>query len=243
MKKLAIAIMTAAMLVLLLAIPVYADKPAAIDSQGNETAWVHSNGATIQGGTILYSAGHFLTGPLTVGFDIFGYNYQGHMFDGSYFNAYAGGAGFPPWDGDDTSYLSENPEAAGHWAWVYRDVRVQMKWNDAWLANTDGDDPDAALDRHAGFSSYIGSGAWETNHQWGTNPDGTKWDYFVKIVAVPTDASLVSGIWYTPDGSEIGSDVWGEFAVIQEVYNDQSTGDHGILYLSPTSAGFGYYAP
>ena len=40
------------------------------------------------------------------------------------------------------------------------------------------------------------------------------------------------GIWYSADGTEIGADISGEFAIIQEVYNDQGTGDHGIL-LNP----------
>jgi hypothetical protein len=42
-----------------------------------------------------------------------------------------------------------------------------MKWNDAWLANVDCDG-DGLLDRHYGFGSYIGSGAWLTNHMWGS---------------------------------------------------------------------------
>ena len=65
--------------------------------------------------------------------------------------------------GDDESYLDENPGAASHWAWPYRSIKLVMKWNDAWLSNMDRDD-DGMLDRHYGFSSYIGSGAWETNH-------------------------------------------------------------------------------
>jgi hypothetical protein len=192
---------------------------------------------TIQDGIITYSAGHYLAGePLTVGYDIFGYNYQGHMFKGSYANVYLGAAGFPPYEGDDESYLAENPGAASHWAWPYREVQLVMKWNDAWLSNKDCDG-DGKLDRHFGFTSYIGSGAWETNHMWGED-DGTVWTYFTKIVAAPADAVLVGGIWYTAGGTEIGPAIWGEFATIQEV---ETPG--GLVYLSPASAGFGYYAP
>lgn len=49
----------------------------------------------IQDGTLLYSAGHNLGGqPLTLGYDAWGYNYQAHMFNGSYANAYLGGMVF-----------------------------------------------------------------------------------------------------------------------------------------------------
>jgi len=68
-------------------------------------------------------------------------------------------------------------------------------------------------------------------------------NYFTKIVAAPADATLEDGTWYAADGSEIGPVIWGEFATIQEVYNDTGTGEHGVLYLSPYSAGFGRYSP
>jgi hypothetical protein len=106
---------------------------------------------------------------------------------------------------------------------------------------------DGLLDRHYGYSSYIGSGAWLTNHQKGvyTDANGKKqrWSYFVKIIAAPADATLTSGMWYAADGSEIGAVIWGEFAVIQEIYNDTGTGDHGVTYLSPYKAGFGGFSP
>jgi len=200
-----------------------------------------SNGCTtLQSGLILYSEGHYLASqPILPGYDIFGYNYQAHMFNGSYFNSYAGGAGLPPYEGDDEAYLVANPTAADHWAWPYRNAQIVMKWNDAWLSNKDCDG-DGKLDRHFGFPSYIGSGAWETNHQKGED-DGCKWEYFVKIVAVSSDAVNVDGIWYNADGTGIGPDNWGGFATIQEVYNDPCNGYHGILYKSPAGPGFGLY--
>ena len=106
-----------------------------------------------------------------------------------------------------------------------------MKWNDAWLANTDRDG-DGKLDRHYGFASYIGSGAWETNHMWG---DG--WVDFYKIVAAPADATLIGGYWYAANGTEIGASIWGEFAIIQEIYNDPVGGNY--RYISPFGPGFG----
>ena len=201
---------------------------------------------TITKGEIKYSTGHYLAGQaIPTGFDPYGYNYQGHLFSGSYFNVYAGGAGFPAWTGDDEAYLAAYPAAASHWAWPYRYDNVIMKWNDAWLSNVDRD-LDGKLDRHYGFISYIGSGAWETNHQSGTyevDSETYKWNYFCKIVAVPADAVLDGGDWYTSDGVLIGYNIWGEFAVIQEIYNDQGTGDHGLYYNPPAPTGFGYYMP
>ena len=213
---------------------------------GGTVAAAKSECTTIQDGVLTYSAGHYLAGePLQIGFDPYGYNYQGHMFKGSYANAYLGGAGFPPYEGDAAAYLAENPGAASHWAWPYRDDWIVMKWNDAWLSNKDCDD-DGKLDRHLGFDSYIGSGAWETNHQFGEyEVDGStcNWNYFCKIVALPADAVLADGMWYTADGTEIGPSIWGEFALIFEVYNDPCDGYHGVLYDAPAPTGFGFYMP
>jgi hypothetical protein len=193
----------------------------------------------IQDGILEYSAGHYLEGePLTIGYDIFGYNYHAHLFNGSYANTYLGGAGFPPYCGDDEAYeqrlidegYTEDPY--GTWYWPYRDVQLMMKWNDAWLSNRDcvGD---GKLDRHFGFDTYIGSGAWLTNHQRGEDEDG-KWVYFTKIVAAPADAEVDDGMWYAADGTEIGPVIWGSFASIQKVLSGM-----GAYYVSPSGPGFG----
>jgi hypothetical protein len=195
---------------------------------------------TIKAGTLNYSTGYLAGQPLKVGFDAYGYNYQAHLFNGSIFNAYANAAGFPPYDGDDAAYLTTNPTAPGNFWWQYRSVTLNMKWNEAWLSNQDCTG-DSKLDRHLGFATYIGSGAWLTNHQSDTYEDGIHWTYFIKIVAVPSTAVPSAGVWYTSDGSEIGWSIWGEFATIQEVYNDPAYDAHGILYKSPTNPGFGYW--
>jgi len=114
-----------------------------------------------------------------------------------------------------------------------------MKWNDAWLSNIDRDD-DGKLDRHYGLPSYIGSGAWLTNHEFGTS-DEDPWNYFVKIAAAPADATPIGGIWYTASGGEIGTQIWGEFAILQGVYNDKSAGEHGLAEISPEGPGLGKY--
>jgi hypothetical protein len=245
MKRRALTILVLALLLAATATIVWADKPIATDAEGNEIAWESSDPSCtkIQEGALTYSATHYLAGqPLQVGYDAYGYNYQGHMFKGSYSNVYLGGDGFPPYAGNDEAYLAENPTAVGKWYWPYRDVELLMKWNDPWLANTSCD-TDTALDRHFGSSSYIGSGAWETNHMSGiyerANGEACHWTDFVKIIAVPADAVNIGGVWYNAGGTAIGPDIWGEFAIIEEVINDPCAGQNGVQYLSPDHAGFG----
>lgn len=171
------------------------------------------NCVTIQDGILLASTGELLT----AGYDEFGYNYQAHMFNGRYcdYDRVAGGS--------------------------YCDVDLIMKWNDAWLSSKSCDG-DLLLDRHFGYHSYIGSGAWLTNHQSGkveVNGKLRKWTYFVKIVAAPEGAHPANGYWYLADGTELGEVIWGSFAVIQRVLNDPSEGVHGKQYVSPAAPGFG----
>lgn len=131
------------------------------------------------------------------------------------------------------------------WYWPYRDVNLVMKWNDAWLSNMDRND-DGKLDRHHGHDSYKGSGAWETNHMMGSyvmEEVTYNWDSFTKIVAVPKDAYVLDGVWYSVEDVEIGPEIWGEFAIIQDIYNDEGTGEEGNVYKSKGPVGFGYFQP
>jgi hypothetical protein len=110
--------------------------------------------AAIKDQTILDKFGALI--PL--GFNSWGYNYEAHMFNGKFCDAYGN----------------------ADWCQQFKDVSLQMKWNDAWLSNKDcgtqGDDqlaftgtaPDNKLDRHFPSSTYIDSGAWLTNHASGT---------------------------------------------------------------------------
>ena len=168
---------------------------------------------TIQSGELFSSTGE----QLTTGFDSYGYNYQAHQYIGYYGNY-------------------QRPPQPVDWG-----ERLMMKWNDAWLANSDCDG-DLKLDRHYGFDSYIGSGAWLTNHisgEYQLDGNTCKYNYFVKIVAAPEGAYVDSGYWYAEDGTEIGEVIWGSFAVIQEVETDPCAGLHGKQYISPDHAGFG----
>jgi hypothetical protein len=171
----------------------------------------------IKSGELLASDGSVIE----TGYDKWGYNYQAHMFNGKYCDAYRDAA----------------------WCQQYKDDNLRMNWNDDWLANSDCDG-DGLLDRHYWHPTYIGSGAWLTNHQNGEYvQDGEicRWNYFVKIVAVPTDAENVDGVWYLADGTELGPVIWSQFAIIQQVENDPCAGLKGIRYNSPSPTGFGFY--
>ncbi len=162
------------------------------------------------------------TAATDTGFDSWGYNYGAHLFNGYYCDAYHDAA----------------------WCQAYASDKLIMKWNDAYLSSRDLNG-DGLRDRHFGFDSYIGSGAWLTNHMAGSyeGADGQvcTWTSFTKIVAVPSDAVSTEGLWYTADGSEIGSSIWDEFAIIEDVVNDPCAGFHGVQYVSPTNAGLGAY--
>ena len=175
-------------------------------------AKVKTTCATIPDGTI-YSNGVVIT----TGYNDAGYNYQAHMYNGDYY-------------GDGTKLI--------------------MVWNDAWLSNkdcgtqigregafSDPFTPDGKLDRHYPYDSYRGSGAWLTNHEEGTDQDGNHYTYFVKIVAVPTDAYLENGLWMTVDGIEIGPNIWGSFAIIQEQY--MGNNGESETYRSKFKSGLG----
>jgi hypothetical protein len=144
------------------------------------------------------------------GFDEWGYNYIAHIFSGDYCDAYKGAL----------------------WCQPYVGINLIMKWNDAWLSNLD-QDGDGKLDRYYGHESYIGSGAWLTNHMSGEDiaVDGQtiKWVYFVKIVAKDT-----------PDqdcGAIGGEEIWNDFCTVEAIYNEQG-GAHGVELLSQ-QPGFG----
>ena len=203
---------------------------------------------TIQSGEIKYLGGHYLAGEsLTTGFDIYGYNYQAHLFKGLYANLYIGKAGYPPYQGDDEAYLIENPsiidnEYIMEYYWPYRNDEVNMTWNDAWLSNKDCNG-DGMLDEPA-YNEVIGTGGWENFHSKGSyeteNGEICKWVQHYKIIAVPADANLIDNYWYDSNGNEIGEDFWGQWAIIQKVFNDPCGEEkNGVQYLSPFRVGFG----
>jgi len=166
---------------------VFADKPVIFDPQGNEISWSHTNACTtIQSGLIVDSAGN----PLTVGYDEFGYNYQAHMFNGTY-------------DSADRQLDGKYGGATGD----YVDDTLMMKWSDEWLANVDCNG-DGKLDR--GLVNGVPSGTsygWTTNHVEGeyVDADGNlqHYTYFTKIV------------WVVAGGG-----LWGAYDVVEEIYND-----------------------
>ncbi|MBK5252368.1 MAG: hypothetical protein JJE29_07030 [Peptostreptococcaceae bacterium] len=144
------------------------------------------------------------------GFNDDGYNYKAHLYVG------------------------------GGEAWDVEDAQLVMKWNEAWLSNKDKD-ADGKLDRHLGYDTYIDSGEWCTNHWRGTYVDdqGKSQHYTetCKIVAVTSNDELVDGYWIDENGKVIGEDIWGQFALTLDVYNDSGTGDHGVYYKGQPGLG------
>lgn len=148
--------------------------------------------ATIKGGTITDSAGN----PLVLGYDQWGYNYQAHMFNGTY-------------DSSDRVLDGTYWGSTGD----YVDDSLIMKWSDAWLSNKDCNG-NGKLDRGLDVGANISQG-WLTNQIVGdyTDVDGNlqHYTYFSKIV------------WTGP-----GSPLWGQYTLVQEVYNDPAGGFNGL---------------
>ena len=194
MKKLAI--LVGLFVILAVAAPVQAAKPTEFDAIGNEKGWekTSSDCNTIASGLINDSVGN----PVTLGYDQYGYNYQAHMFNGTY-------------DGADRvldgKYLGQTVD--------YADDKLMMKWSDAWLANVDCDE-NGELDR--GLINGVADGTskgWLTNHLVG--------DYTDVNNADPHYTDFVKIVWVGE-----GGDLWGQYTIIQEVYNDPTAGYTGL---------------
>lgn len=166
--------------------PALAGRPTQMNSNGNTGC------ATIADGTITDSAGN----PLSMGYDQFGYNYQAHMFNGTY-------------DSVDRKLDGKYWGSTGDFV----DDKLSMKWSDSWLANVDCNE-DGKLDRGL-VDGVVGgtSKGWETNHVEGDYVDGDgnlqHYTYFAKIV------------WTGP-----GSPLWNEFTVVMENYQDPTGMSH-----------------
>ncbi|OGC69973.1 hypothetical protein A2415_04945 [candidate division WWE3 bacterium RIFOXYC1_FULL_39_7] len=196
-------VMLALMLALSVPMTALADKPVGFDASGNETAWSSSSCAKIQDDTIYASTGELLH----TGYDEFGYNYQAHLFNGTY-------------DSSDRNLDGTYWGSTGD----YVNDSLSMKWPDEWLANVDCNG-DGKLDR--GLVNGVVGGTslgWTTNHVNGTyfDADGVEqhYTYFVKIVYVGPGGSL-----------------WGSYEVVQEVYNDPPAGVTGLLFKSDPGLG------
>jgi len=150
--------------------------------------------ATIQSGTITDSAGD----PITTGYDQFGYNYQAHMFNGTY-------------DSVDRNLDGTYWGATGDFV----DDKLSMKWSDSWLANVDCNG-DGKLDRGLVDGNVGGTSlGWLTNYVEGDYYDAGGLQHYTDFVKI---------VWTGP-----GSPLWGQYTIIQEVYNDPAGGFTGLL--------------
>lgn len=123
---------------------------------------------------------------------------------------------FLPHGFDEYGYNYEANLFVGPYDWYDRDkeagwagpeyhyITLIMKWSDNWWSENK-------------------EGAWLTNHMYGTEPDGTHWTYFCKIV-------------YSTEPIEgaVGP-IWGTYWVIEEV----ESGTGIVTHAKPT--GFGAY--
>lgn len=136
--------------------------PSIAQAHGRKGKPKHKHCVKIAEGKIMTSDEEIIK----LGYDKYGYNYQAHKFKG-----FPGNVSRP-----------EVPVTSS-------DIKLTLKWNNAYLSNTDCD-KDMRLDRHYGYESYIGSGAWFTNKFRGSyvGDDGREhhWWLYVKIAAKPT---------------------------------------------------------
>jgi hypothetical protein len=199
MKKALFSITIVLILLIAISTTAYADKPVQLDSNGNEVAWEnsHPDCTTIQSGLITDSAGN----PLVTGFDEFGYNYQAHIFNGTY-------------DGADRVLDGKYWGSSGD----YVDDHLVMKWSDEWLANVDCDG-NGKLDRGlVGNDAPTGTSyGWTTNHVEG--------DYFDEDGNVHTYTYFAKIVWVGPGGT-----LWGQYQIIEEINNDPFGGLNGLTY-------------
>ena len=160
-----------------------------------------SDCSTIKDGIITDTAGNVLV----PGFDLFGYNYQAHQFEGTY-------------DSSDRTIDGTYWGQTGDFV----DDKLSMKWSDDWLSNQDCNG-DNKLDRGTTGTSL----GWITNHVVGdydSNGDGTQDAHFTGFDKI---------VWVGPGGS-----LWGEYEIIQTIFNDPTGGLDGLTFKSP-SPGFG----
>jgi hypothetical protein len=164
--------------------------------------------AKIKDGSITASTGE----TLTQGYDQYGYNYQAHMFNGTY-------------DSVDRTLDGKYWGSDGD----YTDDSLIMKWSDNWLSNLDCNG-DHKLDRDG--NTGISKG-WTTNLVEGDYLDGIgdshHYTYFVKIV-------FDGGVSCQAGESTC---LWGLYAIVEEIYNDPFGGYHGVDHSRLTHPGLG----
>lgn len=201
---------------LTIATPAQAGKPA-------------NNDAYIKSGKILDKFGDVIN----LGFNDWGYNYEAHIFNGKYCDAYGN----------------------ADWCQQFKDVSLLMKWNDAWLSNMDKDG-NHLLDRHYGFDSYIGSGAWLTNHANNTYESSVQYNWDVSgswKIAVNggaynhdytfTTTSLSDGTFTGVGGYPAGAT---DYTFDEVVINGQIVGDNisftAVYYINSIPTGYSWTA-
>ncbi len=187
------------------------------------------------------------------GVDEYGYNWNAHHFNGSFYNAIVGDNlyAFTQWShsgpymGVDDGFFqaAETDIMYELWsiAWYLRDVNLLMRWNDA-LISKEGVYP-------ADLDEWIGSDAWITFQFSGVDENGKHWSQFQKMVAANTDDQLKTegewypaGVWYNSDDEEIGIfNDWTQLILVQCVKTGEPPFPFSTIpaYKNTARLGFG----
>lgn len=174
-------------------------------------------------------------------FDVYGFNWQAHHFNGYLVNAILGDYlykdmpfhNWKPYAGEGESFIQEFDNTFGFFMLppALLDCELVMHWNDE-LISCEGVYPD----------TWIDSNGWITFH-YSMDIKGQKWSQFQKLVATRSTDYLENGIWYNKEGKEIGimSYDWNTLIIVKVV----STGNVPAFmypeYNSALSSGLGKY--
>ncbi|HYQ57962.1 MAG TPA: hypothetical protein VEP89_11525 [Draconibacterium sp.] len=180
------------------------------------------------------------------GVDEYGYNWNAHLFKGSFYNAIVGDNlyAFTEWShtepymgvDDDFFQAAETDNLYDLWgmAWWLRHVNLVMKWNES-LISEEGVYP-------SNLDDWIGSDAWITFHYSGVDENGNSWSQFQKMVAANSDDELIGGVWYDNEGEEIGIfNDWTQLILVQCVNTGEPPFPFSTIpaYKNTARLGFG----
>jgi hypothetical protein len=179
-----------------------------------------------------YSEGVYAGQALSASADRYGYAFKRFSYTGTVANLFSRRLGMPVLDAEyEAWFVAEFPYVTQLWWWPYRYAKVSMQWSPSFLANQSCDG-DNRLDRPQVFKdtgSYRGvPDCWVTYKV----TDGHNVD-IMTVQAVPLDAALLDGVWYTADGQVIGQsafaagfsdDILRDFAIVKRQWRKNPVG-------------------
>ncbi|HKJ79716.1 MAG TPA: hypothetical protein VKA10_09275 [Prolixibacteraceae bacterium] len=184
----------------------------------------------------------------TKGFDVWGFNWNAHHFNGYLINAVMGDYLYDfmlfhkwtegPYQGEGEEFLIKFVKEFKFFPFdpILLDCKLVMHWNDA-LISKEGEYPVTAWDH----SNWENSNGWITFH-YSMDNGNEKWSSFQKLVAKRSSDYFDNGIFYNEKGEEIGivSD-WSTLIVIKKVNTGNVPDMFMDSYNSPLASGLGKY--